>query len=553
MKTRTLVVSVVVTALVCGPALSSSQISAAQDVPQQISKVYLPVVANNYPRSAYQWLSEQQVGVTGLMPNQQVHDGSTTYVNALAVMAFAFKGDPAKARRILDYFNSRAAEFFADDHCLSFGSACATVAPCGENHPCGFFQTRQPDTGVPLSGTNRWTGDNAWLLMAIHHYQAATGDPRYDPMARAIRRLLRSFQQLDGHIASGWENGDQFFNREGIPDGNLDAYKALSLYGEDQVAQRVKHWLDYTYFSDNGFSAWRKGALDLHSWRVLSLGEDYGFSLPDTERTDDATIRFRDTISFGGSPVAGFLPEPAAYYPPCRMPNIWSEGVGQMAVAFYKAGYRQQGDFYTTELEKLLIEPAGFPGTQALAYLPLADPVCYSWVDPGKGHVASVVWYLFARERFDPFGGVVINAHSPANPLARLQAENWDNCSLVGVRDDGRGEISEGKALHIGGDDATPGNQTGWVDYKFNVLEPATLRTVSVRYADDMGGDSARLLLDGNGIASFETIYTGGWDDYLTVSFPVASTRLQPGLHTLKVEFADGGAYGFTVDLVQID
>ena len=495
-----------------------------------------------------QWLSKQQVDATGLLPNQQ-DITSTTYVNALAVMAFTLDGNPAKAKRILDFFNSKPDEFFGNEQCLSFDSACGTSALCGENHPCGFFQSRRAGTGVPTQNANRWMGDNAWLLMAIHHYQAATGDASYDPMARAIVHLLRSLEELDGHIASGWEEGDQTFNHGGIPEGNLDAYKALSLYGETQLALRVKAWLDFTHFSENGSSAWKKGALDLHSWRVLSLGKEYGFCLPDTERTDDNTIRTKSTITYNNSLVTGFLPYP--YNGVCP-DNIWSEGTGGMALSFYKAGYTELGNFYAGELEKLLFEPVDFAGTQALAYMALTDP-CHDWAHPAQGHVAGVAWYIFAKRRFDPFAGVVINDFAIANPRIKLEAENYDNRSSNRVRDDGTGTVSEGNAIHVGGDDGTPGNESDRVEYKFNVVVPVTIATVKMRYADDVGGDTGKFLLDGNLIGSFETVDTGIWSDYVLTEFPLATVQLQPGLHTWKVEVADKGTYGLTADYFRFD
>jgi hypothetical protein len=504
----------------------------------------------------YQWLSQQQDNNTGLLPGHQDpqnHYASYTYINALAVMAFTLNGDYAKAENILKFFNSRAGEF-SGGRCDSFDSACMATLLCDADpaHLCGFFQARSSETGeYDLTDNDRWMGDMAWLLMSIHHYKAATGNPSYDAMADAIVNLLISFQQPAGYIAVGWENGDQSFNNAGYAEGNLYAYKALLLFGKSQEAQKVKDWLDYVDIGDE----WEKGALDVHFWRVLSLGKEYGYGLPDVERTDDDPLRYKSTINYHGSEVSGFLPHPFNNTVCLMADNIWTEGTAGMAAAFYKAGYQERWGFYVGELEKLIIEPAGFPGTRALPYLALADPACYNWVDPTKGQVASVTWYIFAKEHYDPFDGIVMSPSQPLNPIVKLEAENYDAYSSANVvRSDGKGQISEGQAAHLGGDDGISGNDdSGWVNYTFNVLAPVTITTVGIRYADDAGGDAGQIILDGNPIADFITVDTGTWYDYLSTDFPVSSIQLQPGLHTLRIAVTDNGTWGFTVDYVRLD
>ena len=274
------------------------------------------------------------------------------------------------------------------------------------------------------------------------------------------------------------------------------------------------------------------------------MGKEYGFCLPETERIDDNTSRFKSTITYNNSVVTGFLPY--VYNGTCP-DNIWSEGTGGMAVSFYKAGYKERGDFYVAELEKLLMKPAAFPNTQALSYMALTDP-CHVWADPGKGHIAGVAWYIFAKSRFDPFDAVVIDTFTIANPRIKLESENYDNRSSKGVRADGTGELSEGSAIHIGGDNGIPGNESGWVAYKFNVVVPLTITTVTTRYADDIAGDTGTFLLDGNLVGTFATVDTGTWADYVLADFPLAPVQLRPGLHTWQFNVTDAGTYGFTPD-----
>lgn len=273
MKTRIFQIIIIGIESILTLLLMCNQMSKAEKAPQIASTVYLPLITNNYPPPVYRWLVQQQDNSTGLLPSQQDNNAST-YNNALAAMVFILEGDHIKTKKILEFYNDKASEFF-NNRCGNFNSSCSNSDPCGENAPCGFFQYRDSHTGIPLQNINRWMGDNAWLLMAIHHYQAATSDTSYAAMAQAIIRLLKSFQQPAGYIASGWENGDQSFNKNmGHSEGNLDAYKALLLFNEPQMAQQIKHWLDFTDLQ------WKNGPLDLHSWRVLSLGKEYGFCLP---------------------------------------------------------------------------------------------------------------------------------------------------------------------------------------------------------------------------------------------------------------------------------
>jgi hypothetical protein len=138
------------------------------------------------------------------------------------------------------------------------------------------------------------------------------------------------------------------------------------------------------------------------------------------------------------------------------------------------------------------------------------------------------------------------------NPAVQIEAENYGNNEGSGARQDGAGELSEGRAVHFGGDNSTPGNNSSWVEYTFNVLVPLPIATIRMRYADDVAGDAGRIFLDGNLIANFITIDTGTWMDYTFIDFPVGSFTLQPGVHTLRLDVTDNGTYGFTVDYFQM-
>ena len=515
--------------------------------------ISLPALARKRSPLVYQWLVRQQIPGTGLLPSQQ-DNAVNTYNNALAVMVFTLHGDHAKSKAILDFFDGKADEFYSNQ-CDSFQAGCSQLATCESTTPCGFFQARDATTGEPFPDANRWMGDMAWLAMAIHHYQAATGDATYDAMARAIVKLLKSWQQPDGYVAVGWEweDGNPIFVAAARVEGNLNAYKAFRLYGETTTAEAIKGWLDHTDLD------WNNGPLDIHSWRVLALGKEYGYSLADMERTDAEPLRYRSTVTFRGAEVTGFLPMPAALYSDtCKASNnIWAEGTGQMAVAWYKAGYRERGDFYARELRKLLFEPAGFPGFRAISFLSLplpaaADPDdCPTWLDTTKGHVAAVAWHILAEQRFDPFDGVTMHSFQAVDPRAKIEAENYVSSSGSGVRLDGTGELSGGNAAHLGGDEPTATVDMSSVEYKFYLPSAVDNAMMQARYADDVAGDAIEVYLDGVLIGSFATVDTGTWDDYTTHSF--AAKTIASGLHTLKIHVVENDSRGCTVDYLSIN
>lgn len=478
------------------------------------------------------WLTEQQDETTGLVQSQE-DSSASTYNNALAIIAFTLKGLPGRAEKILDFYDGRfnGSEFFVG------------------RQPRGFFQYRDSRTGVPLAGSNRWMGDNSWLGLAIRFYQSRTGDAHYERIAVAITSLLKSWQQADGHIASGWENSDAGFNTAGSAEGNLDAYKVLALYGEAQRAAAVKDWLDYNNLN------WEKGPLDIHTWRVLALGGGYGFSLQDIDRAD---LAYKQTVQYRGRQVTGFVPFSAADAAMLLTNNIWSEGTGQAAVAFYKAGYADIGDLYAAELEKLAFASPNYQGTKTISFLAFPDAARYPWVNTDKGHVAGVCWYLFARNRFDPFDGVVMASVQKQNPASRIQGENYTGQSGP-VRKDQRGVILEGDAVHLAGDDADPGvNRDGWTEYTLHLVSDLPNASLRIRYADDIlhapMGDLIRVWLDGSIITMFNTNqYTfGTWDDYVW-SNAFSAGNLAAGDHVLRVEGLDLDTYGFTVDAVELN
>lgn len=346
------------------------------------------------------------------------------------------------------------------------------------------------------------------MLMAINYYKKSTGKSTYDSMGISIANWLVSFQNADGSIGNKHT------------EGNIDVYAALKAHGNIAEADNIKKWLD---FAPN--QNWKNGPLDIHSWRVLSLGGNYGFCLNDT-------MNCQRTIVNNGKTIRGFAAAPD------RSDNVWVEGTGQMAMAFYAAGYTQQGDYYLNEIKKTIIYSKE-PKVKTIPFLVLPDPID-TWADPTKGHVASVVWYIFAEKHFNPFDRKIVSAAVKQNPVLRIQAENYSSTTGE-VRFDAAGSPLEGSAIHIAGDDNVSysfADCPNAADYSFDSLESIPAAKISIRYADDVGGDTCIVYIDSQLKYTLTSADTGTWQDYVdSTASDIGSIAV--GSHTLQIACED--------------
>jgi hypothetical protein len=127
----------------------------------------------------------------------------------------------------------------------------------------------------------------------------------------------------------------------------------------------------------------------------MALGGEYAHVLKIPETTANG---YNKIVRFRNKNVQGFFSAPAK-----EIENIWTDGTAHMACAYYSVGQNRLGDLYTQELEKLLID-RGQSGSQVLRSLPytLNQTGGYDWVDITKGFTSCAVWYIFAKQRFNP-------------------------------------------------------------------------------------------------------------------------------------------------------
>lgn len=346
--------------------------------------------ANPEDPGVYEWLKAIQDSGSleaQLLPSME-DNRAQTFNNALCAIVFIMKDDRARAERILDFYaqatdksntNVRRQNFFVN----------------GE--PRGFYQEmylRDSGEGAAFTapnGSDRWMGDMAWLLIASHYYSQRYDLDRYAPLERLLKDQLMAFYQpapRGGYIRHGWRRNDTSLHEpNGHPEGNLDAYAALRLVGEEALAAQIKTWLHTVLVGS-------RLPLDLYTWRVLALGPTYANALAIPE----SDFRYRKTVRWNGRPVTGFFHSAVS-----DANNIWVDGLGQMACAYYEGGEEERANFYSNQMDALLIDrEVDGRLTRALPYSTNGEGGL-QWVRGDRGFTSTAAWYLFAKNRFNPF------------------------------------------------------------------------------------------------------------------------------------------------------
>ena len=316
----------------------------------------------------YAWLLRQQQP-SGLLGNQEGDNLGGVYANALAALCYIHEGDLKRAERIFDFFDSHFTEEFAP--------------------PGGFHQMWNPREGIAYTDTDRWIGDNAWLLIALNHYLWKTGSDRYETMRRGVAEWLVSLQDADGGVLSGYTQDGPMGAKS--TEGNLDCYAALWEY--PPVRERIKSWLtnDMWVEADQRFrmgSTVTVSALDGSSWSVAALGDAFSPSL----RYAEKDFLRSDTCVATGNTIIGFSDF-------IDKERVWFEGTGQMVVAYQVAGKPNEANRFLTSMKKGIIRSGGFPGTVGLP--------CFSSQPDWEGStervfVPSQAWFLFGCWGFNP-------------------------------------------------------------------------------------------------------------------------------------------------------
>lgn len=377
----------------------------------------------NYLKSIQDYFSDDGF----LVPAQEDVSGQT-FNNAITAMAFILEGERERAERILDFYAGRTDQDNTELNRQNFYH---------NGQAKGFYQNiRLVNEGAdnPVYSAylcDRWMGDMAWLVIALKYYEKEYGiesKPAYAELIILLKELLLDFYYDDpggngGFVRHGWRWGplnlrqkdslteaeraqlhndaylhetDSSGNYFGHEEGNIDCYAVFKLCGEDEIAGKIKQWLDYR-MSELESTQNVSLPLDLYSWRSMAFRNegDYYKELVTIPENDP---RFRKEIDFNGKPVVGFYSCANA-----NVENIWCDGLGHMACAFYSSGYSELGDFYSAQFDSLLIIRC-IGGDVSLA-LPYAANKSgdYGWVNIKLGFSSTCAWYLFTKKGFNPF------------------------------------------------------------------------------------------------------------------------------------------------------
>ncbi len=305
------------------------------------------------------------------------------YDQSLSAMAFLCLGENERARLILDVFAGRQDE-------LEAGLG-------------GFYQFRRV-SGDPNTGTNRWLGDNAYLLAALYNYAAMTGDSgRYEALRSALEEWITGLQQADsgGLISGTLPDGSEYTNI--IVEGNIDAFGAVPGYTDFHRGIlryfREQRWDDanrvLVAWPDAPKSSWRY-ACDNIAWGVCAI-ENLPFPFDFAERIFALT----DSSAANGNLSAGFCFDG-------DKDTIHPEGTLGMVAAYQVAALDAKAAYYLAETEKLMVPGIGDGSTFGLPYS--SGPATsfggdvFSQVHYDRPWVSSSAWYLFVRKGFNPFG-----------------------------------------------------------------------------------------------------------------------------------------------------
>ncbi|MGE5393773.1 MAG: T9SS type A sorting domain-containing protein [Candidatus Saccharibacteria bacterium] len=330
-------------------------------------------------------LQDQGSPTAALLPTYYGGIQAQTFNNSLAALAFIVKDEKQRAERILDFYLNATDSSNTDQFKQSFFYY---------HQPRGFFQECDIRTLQAMGAKNRWIGDMAWLLITCKNYRLKYNSSRYDYLIGIIRDLFISFYKdaaIGGYIQHGWENGDaNLHEATGHHEGNIDCYVALKLCGENQLAHKIKLWLDDQL---NG-----KGSLplDLYTWRTLAFGA-LGEPYPSLLNMAEYDFRYRKIITVKGKEVMGLYSNPDI-----TIQNFWNDGTGHIACACQAYGDKQRGMFYANQLDALIVTQQ--IGTQTMHGLPYTlNTQGYPGVDPSVPVLSTSAWYILAKNKVNPF------------------------------------------------------------------------------------------------------------------------------------------------------
>ena len=319
---------------------------------------------------AHNWLKSQQVS-TGLVDSyKDKADTCYTYDQAVAAAAFVARADFTNARRVLD--------------------ALASM----QNADGSWYSAYNCNTRAPLT-TTRYVGANAWVVVAIAHYEKRSADAvTYHIMGERAVNWLRLFQQADGGINGGLDASGVVISWAST-EHNQDSYSVLVHFSYPSDAGGVKSFLDNVVW-EPGAPRWWQGRndpanpLDVNPLGVSALGpsgtRNYQLALnyPMTyHRSIQTWQKGKVRINVDGFDFNS------------DRNDIWLEGTAQMSKSFRLAGRAADADYFLQEILKVQQSSGGVPYS-------VRGSFNGDFTMSKNEAVASTAWLILAIENINP-------------------------------------------------------------------------------------------------------------------------------------------------------
>ncbi|MCS7228036.1 MAG: hypothetical protein NZ839_03620, partial [Endomicrobia bacterium] len=343
------------------------------------------------PDKIYQGLKIKQHSTTGLVRSFENINRAVTYDQALAAITYTYYADFQNAKRIFDAYKNN-------------------IGWTG----VGGYAEEYNVTNYSVIKSSRTTGPNLWMLLALMYYKHFTGSTEYDVMISSLANWLSSRQDTDGGLKYGYDGANWLDWKS--TEHNLTAYAVFQNYARMfnnndyfTKANNIKNWLNNMWISNE--KRFRVGntvpqidkALDCYSLAICAFpagdynecingvngqGVDYYFKCTQTSQLTGKQVTGYD---FGGN--SGSNPDKDA---------VWLEGTAQMAVAYWIMGLISSHTYFIDQIEKAVV-PMG-ETAQGIPYATNNGTAYGGWrMDAVNPCISSICWYLFAKNKFNPF------------------------------------------------------------------------------------------------------------------------------------------------------
>jgi hypothetical protein len=312
---------------------------------------------------------------SGLLESASYTNFVSLYDNALAVILFVSQNKREQAEMVLDFYESKMQEE------LTLNG--------------GFYQFRKTNGS---EGERVWMGDNAWLLIAINHYNKAYTSTKYDTMANYLNTWLRSLQLENGALRGG-------INQDGseiplVTEGIITAYNAVS--GFDDFHINILEYLkNERWDADNGvFLSWPENPSYAHALDVYALSAAIFEDISVDALIEADRFYTQQESTMTGEVLSGYCFDE-------DKDVVWLEGTAQMAVAFNSLGYDTKSHSLLKEVEKSFIQSSTIENAQGIPYVTnsgtsYGNSILWDHADIAPA-LSSTIWYQFAKTNFNPF------------------------------------------------------------------------------------------------------------------------------------------------------